>query len=247
MLISANVNTVKSGDKVYFVDDQPYIGREYVGKAPNPGAPGYGTNAVGDGSPQAYLVMQPPGSVTRPHFHQTNQFQVFVGGSGTVGKLRADPVTVQYAGANSPYGPIKGEANGIHYFTLRQEWDSGAKYLPAQKKLLVKGLQRQIIGGASKTPLPFSGVTTENLIEPSEDGLLAHYIRFPSGAKTILPDASEGGGQYHVVFAGSLIRDEEEMPPLSIEFASSKAGEVKIEAGAEGLDLVMTRFPRKNL
>ena len=49
MLISANVNTVKSGDKVYFVDDQPYIGREYVGKAPNPGAPGYGTNAVGDG------------------------------------------------------------------------------------------------------------------------------------------------------------------------------------------------------
>ena len=71
--------------------------------------------------------MQPPHSVTPAHFHQTNQFQVFVGGGGTVGKLRADPLTVQYAGANTPYGPITAEGEGIHYFTLRQEWDSGAK------------------------------------------------------------------------------------------------------------------------
>jgi len=247
MLISANVEAAKSGDKVLFVDDQPYIGREYVGAAPKPGTPGYGTKTLGDGSPQAYLVMQPPGSVTRPHFHQTNQFQVFVGGSGTVGKLRADPVTVQYAGANSPYGPIKGETDGINYFTLRQEWDSGAKYLPAQKELLVKGRQRQIIGVVSGTYLAPSGVITENIIDPCKDGLWAPYLRFSAGAKTTLPSASEGGGQYHVVFAGSLIRDGEELPPLSIEFASPKAGEVKIEAGAEGLELIITRFPRKEL
>jgi hypothetical protein len=104
MLISANVEAAKSGDKVHLVDDQPYVGREYVGSAPKPGTSGYGQSVVGDGSPQAYLVMQPPGSVTRPHFHQTNQFQVFVDGGGTVGKLRADPITVQYAGANTPGG-----------------------------------------------------------------------------------------------------------------------------------------------
>ncbi|NKC14129.1 MAG: hypothetical protein GKR94_18685 [Gammaproteobacteria bacterium] len=31
--------------------------------------------------PQGFLVRQPPHSVTQPHFHATNQFQIFVGGS----------------------------------------------------------------------------------------------------------------------------------------------------------------------
>jgi hypothetical protein len=42
MLISANVEAAKSGDKVHLVDDQPYVGREYVGSAPKPGTSGYG-------------------------------------------------------------------------------------------------------------------------------------------------------------------------------------------------------------
>ena len=83
MPISANVEIAKTREKIQLVDDQPYVGREYIGSAPKPGSADYGKAVAGDGSPQAYLVMQPPGSVTRPHFHQTNQFQVFVGGGGT--------------------------------------------------------------------------------------------------------------------------------------------------------------------
>ncbi len=247
MLISANVETAKATDAVKLVDDQPYIGREYIGVAPQPGAPGYGADTVGDGSPQAYLVMQPPHSVTRPHFHQTNQFQVFVGGGGTVGKLRADPITVQYAGANTPYGPINAEANGIHYFTLRQEWDSGAKWLPAQREVLVKGMQRQLVGVAGKTPIdPAAPEAREVLIQPTDDGLQAVRIVLAPGAETRLPDASEGGGQYHVVTAGALIRDGAALGPLSIEFAYPDAGETSILAGPEGLELIYARFPRKS-
>jgi len=240
MLISAEVEAAKKTDAVKLVDDQPYVGREYIGDAPQPGAPGYGENAVGDGRPQAYLVMQPPGSVTRPHFHQTNQFQVFVGGGGTVGKLRADPITVQYAGANTPYGPIKAEADGIHYFTLRQEWDSGAKWLPAMRDVLVKGMQRQVVGVAAPDASP-----EEELIAPTEDGLLALRFRLGPGETKMLPDSAAGGGQYHVVTAGALIRDGASLGLLSIEFASPEQGAVAIEAGPEGLELVLARFPRK--
>ena len=151
MLISTGTDTAKLTEATYMVDDQPYKGWEYIGMAPNPGTPGYGQDIAGEEVPQGYLVMQPPHSVTRPHFHQTNQFQVFVGGGGTVGKQRIDPLTVQYAGGNTPYGPIKAETEGVDYFTLRQAWDSGAKYLPANRSLLVKGQQRQVVGVKGQT------------------------------------------------------------------------------------------------
>lgn len=241
MLISADVETAKTTERVSLVDDQPYRAWEYVGAAPKPGTPGYGTDVKGDGSPQAYLVMQPPGSVTRPHFHQTNQFQVFVGGSGTVGKLRCDPITVQYAGANTPYGPITAEADGVAYFTLRQEWDSGAKWLPASRDLLVKGMQRQVVGVASD-----AGGGEEVLIEATADGLYAARLRLGPGARTTLPDAAQGGGQYHVVAAGALMRNGAALGPLSIEFAAPDAGAVSVVAGPDGLELILARFPKSD-
>lgn len=240
MLISANVETAKVTERIHYVDDQPYRGWEYIGSAPKPGTPGYGQDTVGDGNPQAYLVMQPPGSITRPHFHQTNQFQVFVGGGGTVGKLRCDPVTVQFAGANTPYGPIKAEDRGVDYFTLRQEWDSGAKWLPAQRDVLVKGMQRQVVGVAKD-----AAATEEALIPETEDGLCAVRLNLSPGETRTLPDAALGGGQYHVVTAGSLVRDGETLGRLSVEFAFPEDGVVPVTAGPDGLELVLARFPRR--
>ncbi len=240
MLISTDTETAKQTEATYIVDDQPYKGWEYIGSAPKPGTPGYGQDVAGEDAPQAYLVIQPPNSVTRPHFHQTNQFQVFVDGGGTVGKLRVDPLTIQYAGGNTPYGPIVAENNGVHYFTLRQSWDSGAKYLPANRDLLVKGQQRQVVGVKTTG----SEAKAETLIEPTEDGLFAQCIALEPGAKSTLPDAAEGGGQYHVVVSGSLQRDGKSLPPLSIEFASSDEGEVEVEAGPDGLELLLARFPK---
>jgi len=185
MLITADVEAARRTEVVKPVHDQPYRIWDYIGDAPDPEAPGYGTdlaaNRAGGGAmrPQAYLVRQPPGSVTRPHFHQTNQFQVFVGGGGTVGKLRVDPVTVQYAGANTPYGPINAEAAGVDYFTLRQDWDSGAKWMPERRDVLVRGVQRQSVGAAT------GGDAVETLIEAAADGLLALCIRLAPDAELL--------------------------------------------------------------
>ena len=247
MLLTTSAETALARESVHMVDDQPYIGREYIGESPKPGTPGYGTNmagAAGAAGPQAYLVIQPPGSVTRPHFHQTNQFQLFVGGSGRVGKVRVDPVTVQYAGANTPYGPIHAEDQGIDYFTLRQNWESGAKYLPERRDLLVKGQQRQVLDTATRGAIPETGVVEEPLFAPADDGLLALALHLAPGASTTLPDAGEGGGQYHVVLSGSLTRDGEVFGPLAVEFASPDEGAVALEAGGEGLELLVLRFPR---
>ncbi|NQV58928.1 MAG: hypothetical protein HQ502_04630 [Alphaproteobacteria bacterium] len=249
MLISTATETALQRETTHLVDDQPYKGREYIGSAPKPGTAGYGQNVAGDDAPQAYLVSQPPHSTTRPHFHQTNQFQLFVGGGGSVGKLRADPLTVQYAGGNTPYGPIVAEDDGIQYFTLRQAWDSGAKYLPAMNDMLVKGQQRQVIGvkssyGADQIPRGDGATKTEFLIAPTTDGLLIQWLGLSPGSKTTLPDAAEGGGQYHVVVSGSLRRAGRDLSAMSVEFASTDEGEVEIEAGADGLEMMLLRFPR---
>lgn len=246
MLISTGTETAKLSEATYMVDDQPYKGWEYIGQAPKPGTPGYGKDIAGEAVPQAYLVMQPPGSITRPHFHQTNQFQLFVGGGGTVGETRVDPVTVQYAGAHTPYGPIHAEGAGVDYFTLRQAWDSGAKYLPASRDLLERGRFRQVVGvKADDAPPAEAGeIGHETLIAPEADGLFAECLTLPPGGRHRLPDAAEGGGQYHVVVAGALIRDGAHLGPLSVEFATPDEGAVEIEAGPEGLELVLARFPR---
>ncbi len=246
MLISTGTDTAKQTEATYMVDSQPYKGWEYIGVAPKPGTPGYGLDVAGEDTPQAYLVIQPPHSVTRPHFHQTNQFQVFVGGGGTVGKLRVEPLTVQYAGSNTPYGPIMAEGEGVDYFTLRQAWDSGAKYLPANRELLVKGQQRQVVGvkGKNGSVKRDGDATINTLIEATEDGLFAQSVTLSAGATYLLPDSAEGGGQYHVVVSGSLARDGAILPTLSVEFASPDEGPVKIEAGPNGLELLLARFPK---
>ena len=113
MLVSRTAEAAEKMRRTIDVDGQAYESWDYVGGAPIPGSPGYGQDIDGEDVPQAYLVSQPPHSTTRPHFHLTNQFQVFVGGGGRVGKLRADPLTVQYAGGHTPYGPIFAEAEGL--------------------------------------------------------------------------------------------------------------------------------------
>jgi hypothetical protein len=249
MLISTATETAQQREMTHLVDNQPYKGREYIGSAPKPGTADYGRSMAGGDAPQAYLVIQPPRSVTRPHFHQTNQFQLFVGGGGRVGKLRADPLTVQYAGGNTPYGPIVAEDDGIQYFTLRQAWDSGAKYLPAMNDTLVKGQQRQVIAvkschGAGEIPRRNGAIRSETLTAPTADGLFMQWLALAPRTTTSLPDAAEGGGQYHVVISGSLLRAGQDLPALSVEFASADEGAVAIEAGAKGLELMLLRFAK---
>jgi hypothetical protein len=129
------------------VNGRRYTLAEYVGAAPQKGIYVDGNEVNDNGLPQAFLVMQPPGAVTPAHFHEPNQFQVFVEGDGRIGPHPTTPLTVQYANGHTTYGPIVASDVGIRYFTLRQRWDPGAKYMPASRDKLVKGNQRARVKG----------------------------------------------------------------------------------------------------
>ncbi|MGI9334008.1 MAG: hypothetical protein ACR2RL_12740 [Gammaproteobacteria bacterium] len=230
------------------VHGQPYMLREYIGAAPRHGTYVDGNEANDNALAQGFLVTQPPGSVTRPHFHETHQFQVFVAGSGRFGKKPALPITVQYASGHTPYGPIAAGDDGVQYFTLRQRWDPGAKYMPAMRDRLIRGRQRQhlVSGIAVSEPSVLrarTGVTLESFIGPESDGLLGAIIRLGPGAEIAAPDSSSGGGQYHVVVNGSLMHGSQPLPLWSCQFADTGEGELGVRAGEQGLELLVLRFP----
>ena len=150
MLIATSTSEARQKQRLVHVNGKDYTLSEYVGAAPVRGKYVEGNEVNDNGLPQGFLVEQPPGSVTLPHFHETNQFQVFVDGSGSMGKHAAEPLTVQYANGHTPYGPIAAGANGVTYFTLRQRWDQ----VPSTCRVRGTNSRKAIREHASKVVFP---------------------------------------------------------------------------------------------
>jgi hypothetical protein len=230
------------------VNGRDYTLAEYVGAAPTKGIYVDGNEANDNGLPQGFLVIQPPGAVTPAHFHDPNQFQVFVEGDGRIGAHPVAPLTVQYANGHTPYGPIVASETGVKYFTLRQRWDAGAKYLPASRDKLVKGSQRaRVKGSLGVSSDEDRAARREQLVEtvfPAEaDGLAGWLYRLGPGQACILPEPSVGGGQYLLVTAGAMVSGDEELPHNSVAFVSPDEEAFRVVAGRGGLDLLVLQFP----
>ncbi|MEZ5853896.1 MAG: hypothetical protein R3D67_03805 [Hyphomicrobiaceae bacterium] len=232
------------------VHGNTYTIDEYVGSAPKRGHYVEGNEANDDGRPQGFLVHQPPNATTPAHFHEPNQFQVFVGGSGRLGAAPAKPLTIQYANGHTPYGPIVASEEGVQYFTLRRSWDPGAKYLPASAHLLRKGNQRTRIKGGLEVGdeaqrRARTAINHETIFEPEADGLAAWMWRVPPGAVATLPDPSSGGGQYLIVVGGTMETDgNASLDRLSTVFVSADEPALSLTAGDDGLDLLVLQYPR---
>lgn len=231
------------------VNGRDYTISEYVGAAPKKGHYVAGNEANDNGLPQGFLVDQPPNAVTPAHFHEPNQFQVFVDGNGRMGAHPAAPLTVQYANGHTPYGPIVAGDQGVRYFTLRQRWDPGAKYLPASKDLLRKGNQRTRIRsgiGVGSEAERRARVESygETVMAPEADGLAAWIWRMGPGARVVLPPPGDSGGQYLIVAAGTLVRDAVSLDRLSTIFVSPEETPIEAVAGPDGLDMLVLQFPR---
>ena len=234
-----------AGSRTVDVHGQSYILEEFVGAAPLRGTYVEGNEANDNRAPQGFLVTQPPGSVTPPHFHETDQFQVFVEGDGHFGKKSVAPVTVQFAGGHTPYGPIRAGDAGVRYYTLRQRWDPGAKYMPKMRDRLVRGRQRQKLA-ATPAVHALPGVTGSQVLDvmdAEQDGLFARRYLLPADEELPGPDPSLGGGQYQVVLDGVLLQDGELFPRLSVRYVAPGDAAPPIRAAADGLDLLVMQFP----
>lgn len=250
LLVTATEDAMARKRQVH-VNGRDYTLCEYVGAAPKKGHYVEGNEVNDNGLPQGFLVLQPSNAVTPAHFHEPNQFQVFVDGSGRMGAFPAKPLTVQYANSHTPYGPIVAGPEGVAYFTLRQRWDPGAKYMPASRDKLRKGNQRtRIKGGIATTTAEQRGAlagtapTVDTLMAPEADGLAAWIYRFGADGVVALPDPAVSGGQYLIVTDGTLVHDGRALPRLSTIYLTPEEAAITVTAGPDGLDLLVLQFPR---
>jgi hypothetical protein len=209
----------------------------------------YRTAYIGGGDvkqgPTCFLVEQAPDSIIEPHFHQADQFQVFVAGEGALGRHRIAPVVVHYVNAFTPYGPIKALGEGIHYFTLRNGYDPGARFLPGAIKELPRAVRRH----ATSKPSPLgrkpgvSGIEWTNLFEGERDGLAAYHVRIAGGRPQSIGGDGAPGGEFWVVLRGSLELGARQLPAYACLHRSADEERPLAHAGPEGAELVVLQFP----
>ena len=248
MLYGKSAREAATAAKIVKVNERDYVLSGYVGAAPVRGYYLEGNEVNDNGLPQGFLVEQPAGAVTNPHFHETNQFQVIVGGDGTFGKKPIAPLSIQYANAHTPYGPIVSGDAGVTYFTLRANWDPGAKYMPASRDKLIKGNQRsRLVGPIASDPEESRRTRrapmTDTIITEEPDRLAAWRLCLGPRQVMTAPDPVGSGGQYLIVAEGGMAHAGLDLDRLSVLFVTADEPALRVAAGDDGLDLLVLQFP----
>ena len=206
------------------------------------GKPGDGGGIKNE--PQAFLIEMHAGETILPHFHEVDQFQVFVAGSGGLGRHAVGLTAVHYADHHTGYGPINAGPQGYSYFTLRARSDPGAHYLhrPGYREALRPSRKRHgIAAGIALSTEPvlmdLKEAKVERLLEDLDgsDGLGASLIRTGPGMSRIGPDPRATGGLYFLVLNGSLVLGDGVYRAWSTVFVSRDDAPLAFKAGLKGL------------
>ena len=199
-----------------------------------------------DGGAQVFLVEQEPHTVALPHFHLQDEFQVFVGGDGMLGRHPVRPITVHYANRHTGYGPITAGSDGVAYLTLRARLDLGAHFLPESRHLMADVPRRSLHG----TPLESADAdalreleapSLEGLLPAQPDGVAAWRLRVPSGAPLNPP--TQTGARFYVVTSGELrLATPERLARCAAVFVPRDEPPLRAAAGDAGLELLVLQF-----
>jgi hypothetical protein len=205
--------------------------------------------------PMAFLVEKQGGAIVHPHFHQADQFQVVVQGSGRLGTHDIASVAVHYTDAYSAYGPIVAAEEGVAWFTLRNAWDPGARYMPEHRRQLRESRARHQHREATCGPLPpltdaeLAGLTDLSgiaVIAECSDGLGTWRYTVAAGGIVAGPDPAHGGGQFWLVSAGSAgVVGGALLSAQSCVFVAPDHPAAHLVAGPSGGDLLCLQFPKQ--
>ena len=227
----------------------------YIGKNRNTLKEGEAPPADDVVYPMAFLVEKDAGALVKPHFHSADQYQVVVQGGGRLGIHDIGTIAVHYTDAWSAYGPIIAAEEGVSWFTLRNTWDPGARYMPAQRQALREARARFQHREATCGPMPplsnaelkaLTTVTGSAVIEETKDGLGTWRYTVPAGSSVTGPDPMTGGGQFWLVASGSASVPGGSLLPLnSCVFVAPDDAAAVITAGPNGADLVCMQFPKR--
>ena len=237
----------RSERKAIDVLGQEYFLSPYVGSAPKRGHYVPGNEKNDDGLPQGFLVEQPPNSITRPHFHNHEQFQLFVEGSAHMGKKAAPPFSLHYVKGHTPYGPITAGPDGVKYFTLRARWDTGAKYMPESRDLLEKGSKKHKMVVDIYVPelsdlAHLNEFSRSEVIPVDSEGIGAYLYCIPPEISVDLTVPSAGGGQYGIVLNGCVISSDQKLGKLSGVYRNHDEDELQVEGGTQGAAVLLMQF-----
>ena len=191
----------------------------------------------------AFLVEQDPGEVANAHYHQADQFQVVVAGEGTLGTHAVRPWRVHFAGAFTAYGPIRAGRAGLTYFTLRNGFDPGARYMMRRENR--QALRTVSRGGIVRRWPDRWTPAGKVLLGPSptawRPGISAsHRANVSSG-----PASDTGRGQHWLVVDGSVWRDGCALGRLSCAFVYPDEAPFTVTGGPAGARLLAMQFPRQ--
>jgi hypothetical protein len=199
--------------------------------------------------PQAHVAIQ--GAGTAPigtHFHGVDQFQVFVRGSGDVGRHRVCEGTAHYADRLTVYGPLRPGPAGMAYLTLRPAHDTGASFMPGARQKLADLLEASDRGAADRRNLAADLHTTvgtgvwQDLVADSDGLRISVFAASPGEAIETFRVA--GAGAYALVVSGSLITDEGEGAPNGSLRWFGPASSIEGRAEPGGARLAVLQFPR---
>jgi hypothetical protein len=207
-----------------------------------------------ENSPQAYIADIDSNGSIPPHFHQVDQFQVLVAGSGSLGRTVAPLIALHYVDHHTAYGPINAGPCGLSVFTVRAQSDPGGIFLhkPGYKDFLKPTKKRYLLADnirLSTEPVlqSRSEVALENVLEDvdNSDGLGAFMLRLGADMETTGPDPKATGGQYYLLLNGSLQLDGASYPTSSTVYAAPTDEALKVRAGPHGLEALILNFPRR--
>ncbi|MSQ71235.1 MAG: hypothetical protein EXR27_08105 [Betaproteobacteria bacterium] len=195
--------------------------------------------------PQVFLVNMPgEGSTIAPHFHDVDQYQVFVRGEGRFGRTAIRPVAFHYADAYSPYGPIVGGKDGISFFTIRAACATGYFPMPGSRHLMPCRAGRNASGSfATAGPPPAAKQSTRESLLALADGVEVVGLRL--GPEAIASgEPADAGDQYYLVASGSLVNEGKEVAPLSLIRVTPGESAPVFQAGADGAEVLLLQMPR---
>jgi len=198
-----------------------------------------------DAGPQVYLGRQlDEGSTIYAHFHDVDQFQVIVMGNGRFGRVPVQPITIQYADAFAPYGPIIADRDGLGFFVFRRRAASGGWKMPGHAKLIPKPIGRRFFVDVEgwQQPPKDGAVRREALWGPAPDGLAMELVHLPPTASTTI-SVGQAGEMHLLVCSGALRHGDELLPDLSVLIPNEGDPAPRIAAGDAGAVVLALKFP----